>query len=157
MDRKTRQAGARLRLILSKYGVLPAAARNLWTAIVQGNMLYASELTWSRQKKVEGEYQRAINRMCRATLGAFRSTPLGIVAAESGLTPARALLDHRQAKSIKSLRPTRGWAGSGGDPDERSRPSPRAPGQQPPFGRGRLLRSGVGRPPLLSWPHHRRG
>ena len=41
---------------------------------------------------------RAINRMGRSTLGAFRSTPLGIVAAESGHTPARRLLNHRQAK-----------------------------------------------------------
>ena len=61
-------------------------------------MLYAAELTWGGQKGVEGEYQRAINRMARAALGAFRSTPQGILAAESGLTPALALLDHRQAR-----------------------------------------------------------
>ena len=61
-------------------------------------MLYAAELTWSGQKGVEGEYQRAINRMARAALGAFRSTPQGILAAGSGLTPALALLDHRQAR-----------------------------------------------------------
>lgn len=36
--------------------------------------------------------------MGRATLGVFRSTPLGIVAAGSSLTPARALLSHRQAR-----------------------------------------------------------
>ena len=36
--------------------------------------------------------------MARSTLGAFRSTPQGIMAAESGLTPARALLDNRQAR-----------------------------------------------------------
>ena len=36
--------------------------------------------------------------MGRVTPGAFQSTPLGIVAAESGLTPARALLNYRQAK-----------------------------------------------------------
>ena len=48
-------------------------------------------------KGVAREYQDAINRMGKATLGAFQSTPLGIVTAESGLTPARALLDHRQA------------------------------------------------------------
>ena len=32
-----------------------------------------------------------------------RSTPLGIVAAESGLAPARALLDHRQARFTQRL------------------------------------------------------
>ena len=41
---------------------------------------------------------RAINRMGRSTLGVFRPTPLGIVAAESGHTPARALLNCRQAR-----------------------------------------------------------
>ena len=57
----------------------------------------------SCQIGVEGEYQRAINRMARSTLGAFRSTPQGTLAAESGLTPARALLDHRQASFAQRL------------------------------------------------------
>ena len=45
----------------------------------------------------------AINRMGRDTLGAFRPTPLGIVAAESGHTPARARLNHRQARFAHRL------------------------------------------------------
>ena len=40
-----RQAEAKLRRIVNQYGVPPASARNLQTAIVQGAMLYASELT----------------------------------------------------------------------------------------------------------------
>ena len=63
--------------------------------LAQGTMLYASELTWSGGVWVEGEYQRAINRMGGATLGVFRSTPLGIIAAEGGHMSARALLNHR--------------------------------------------------------------
>ena len=96
-------------------GVPPAAARNLQLAIVQGTMIYASELTWSGRTDVEGEYQMAINRMGRATLDVFRSTPLGIVAAESGLALTRALLDHRQARPTQRLyaRP-RGGNGLGG-------------------------------------------
>ena len=54
-------------------------------------------------KWVAREYQDAINRMGKATLGAFQSTPLRIVTAESGLTPARALLDHRQAGFTRRL------------------------------------------------------
>ena len=100
---KTRQAEARLRRIVNKYGVPPPAARNLQTAIVQGTMLYAAELACSGQKGVEREYQWAINRMGRSTLGAFRSTPQGIVAGESGLTPARALLNRRQARLAQRL------------------------------------------------------
>lgn len=38
----------------------------------------------------------AINRTGRATFEAIRATPVGIVAVESALTPARALLDHCQ-------------------------------------------------------------
>ena len=66
-------------------------------------MLYAAKLTWNEGKNVEGEYQKAINRMGRSTLGAFRSSPLGIVAAESGLTPARAQLNFRQARFAHRL------------------------------------------------------
>ena len=78
-------------------------------------MLYGAELTWNGQKGVEGEYQRAINRMARSTLGAFRSTPQGILAGESGHTPARPLLDYRQARFTHRLlaRPQ-----SGGGPEE---------------------------------------
>ena len=67
---KTRQAEARLRRIVNKYGVPPAAARNLLTSIVQGTMLYAAELTWRGQKGVEKKHQTAINRLGRSTLGA---------------------------------------------------------------------------------------
>ena len=41
--------------------------------------------------------------MGKAALGAFQSPPLGIVMAESGLTPARALLNHRQARFAQRL------------------------------------------------------
>ena len=53
--------------------------------------------------------------MARSTLGSFRSTLQGILAAESGLTPARALLDHRQARFTQRLyaRPR-----EGGGPEE---------------------------------------
>ena len=46
-------------------------------AIVQGTMLYASELTWNGKENVENEYQLAINRMGRASLGAFQTMPRG--------------------------------------------------------------------------------
>ena len=86
-------------------------------ALVQGTMLYAAELTWSGQRGIEGEYQRAINQMARATLGAFRSTLQGILAEESGLTPARALLDHQQARFAYRLH-VRPQARDGGGPEE---------------------------------------
>lgn len=78
-------------------------------------MLYVAELTWSGKKDVEKEYQDAIDRVGRATLGNPQSTPLGIVAAESGLTPARVLLNHHQAGFDRRLyaRPQ-----DGGGPEE---------------------------------------
>ena len=81
----------------------PASTRNLQMAIVQGTMLYGAELTWNGKKTIEGEYQAAISRMGRTTLGVFPSTPRGIVTAESGLTPARPLLNHRQAGFTRRL------------------------------------------------------
>ena len=111
---KTRQAKAKIRRIINQYGVPPGSARALSMSLVQGTMLYAAEPTWNGQKGVEGEYQRAINRMARSTLGVFRSTLQGILAAESGHTPARALLDYRQSRFVQlHARPLRG-----GGPEE---------------------------------------
>ena len=95
---RARAAEASIRRLVTKFRVPPALARNLQQAIVSGTMLYALELTWNGSRKVEMETQMALNRMWRASLGVRQTTPLGIVAAESGLTPARALLDHRQAR-----------------------------------------------------------
>ena len=100
---KTRQVEVRLRRIVSQYGVPPAAARNLQAAIAQGTMLYASELTWNGKSNVEDEYQLAINRMSRASLGDFPTTPRGIIMAESGFTPAKAFIDHRRARFAQRL------------------------------------------------------
>ena len=62
---KTRKAEAKLRRIVSTYGVPSAAARDLQLAIVQGTMLYASELTWNGGEGGRGEHQRAIDRIYR--------------------------------------------------------------------------------------------
>ena len=66
--------------------------------MVQGTMLNVSELTWNDKDKVEGPNQLAMNRMASSTLGVQPSTPRGIIMAESGFTPARALLSHRRAR-----------------------------------------------------------
>ena len=82
MIRKTCRAEARLRRIVNQYGVLPASARNLQAANVQGTMHYASGLTWNGQDKAEAPYQLAINRMAKATMGVHQSTPRGIIMGE---------------------------------------------------------------------------
>lgn len=97
---QARRAEARAQRLTTRYGVPPASARNLQTAIIQGTMQQSSP---GSQKGKDGEYQAAVSRMGRATVGAFRTTQLGIVATESTLTPARALLDHRQARYPQRL------------------------------------------------------
>ena len=89
-------------------------------------MLYASELTWNGQDKVEKPYQLAISRMARATLRVHQTTSRGTIMAESGFTPTGALLDHQRARFAQRLyaRPQRGQG-----PEEiwkESQPSPRA-------------------------------
>ena len=73
-------------------------------------MLYAAELTRKGQRGLEGEYQAAITRMGRVTLGAFKTTPGGIVEGESALTPARAfwITDRRGFHSDLLARPKGG-------------------------------------------------
>ena len=75
-------------------------------------MLYASELTWNGSKRMEKDTQLVLNRMGRASLGVRQTTPLGIIAAESSLTPARALLDHAQARfALRLMARPRGGGG----------------------------------------------
>lgn len=71
---RARAAEASIRRLVTKFGVPPSSARNLQQAIVQGTMLYPSELTWNGSK-MEGEIQTAINWMGRAFLGVRRTTP----------------------------------------------------------------------------------
>ena len=119
-------------------------------AVIQGTTLYVAELAWNGEVRVEGECRRAINTMGRPTLGAFRSTPLGNVLAESGLTPARALLDHHQAKFTRRFfaRP-KGGQGPRRSSPEKDRPSLRASGWQPPSPRRDGRDTGVGKPAVL--------
>ena len=95
---RARAKEAALRRLVTKRGLAPAAARNLLQAIVSGTMLYAQQLSWDGSRKTERETKIVLNRMGRALLGVRQTTPIGIITAESGLTPARALLDHTQAR-----------------------------------------------------------
>ena len=109
---RARRADAAVQKMVGKYGIPSASARNLQQALIHGTLLYAAELSWMGTKKEERDVQVLTNRMGRASLGARRTTPVGIVTAESALPPARALLDHRQASFALRLlsRPV----GSGG-------------------------------------------
>lgn len=90
---------------VNKHGALSALARNLRLAVIQGTLLYASEITWVGESSagMEREYQRVISALGRATLGAFKSTPPAIIMAESELAPARAQPDSRQASFARQL------------------------------------------------------
>ena len=81
-------------------------------------------------KAWEGGYQPAINYMERAALaiGAFRTTPVGIVAVESAFTPTRALLDHRRARFAQRLDQTREGRRPRGSARAAAEPDGGAPG-----------------------------
>ena len=109
---RAREEEAALRRLVTGHGLPPASARNLQQVIVSGTLLYASEPTWNGSRKMERDTQLILNRMGRASLGVRRTTPLGIVAAESSLTPARPLLDHAQARfALRLMSRPRGGGG----------------------------------------------
>ena len=93
---KTRQAEARLLRIVNQYGTPPAAARN------PSQKLYREPCSTHRTSPGTEE-RRSRRSTSRASLGAFHSTPCGIVMAESGFTPVRALLNHRRARFAQRL------------------------------------------------------
>ena len=80
------------------YGIPPASAQNLQQVIIHGTQLYEAELSWHGTKTMEKDVQLLTNRMGRSSLGVRKTTPIGTITAESALSPARALLDHRQAR-----------------------------------------------------------
>jgi len=100
---RAKAAAARLQGLVGRNGIPPSSARNLQLAIIQSTMMYVSELTWTGKGPMENEYQLAINQMARQTLGCLPSTPLGALMRESNLTPAAALLNHRQAQYTHRL------------------------------------------------------
>lgn len=101
-------AEKQLRRLVGKYGVPPASGKLIQVAIIQSTLLYGAKLTWTGKAPEAKDYQLAINRMARGMLGAFPSTPLVPLLAESGLTPVMPLLDHRQTRYVQrtSWQPT---------------------------------------------------
>lgn len=95
---KARQAEARLRRLVYTYKSSPGIGTQLPAGDHPGYPLVRFKALVKRQKRHRGPVPAAINRMGRATLGVFQLTPSGIVTGESGLTPARAHLNFRQAR-----------------------------------------------------------
>jgi hypothetical protein len=95
---RAKAAEKQLRRLVGKFSIPPASVRNIQVAIIQSTLLYGAELTWTGEALEARDYQLAINRMARGMIGAFPSTSLGPLIAESGLIPAIPLLDHRQSR-----------------------------------------------------------
>jgi hypothetical protein len=100
---RARATEKQLRRLIGKFGVPPASARNIQIAIIQSTLMYGAELTWTGKAPDAKGYQPAIYRMARGTIGAFQSTPLGPLLAESGMMPAVPLLNHRQSRYAQRI------------------------------------------------------
>ena len=87
----------RLSAFMRRNGVPPLSARHLQEAIVGSTLMYGTEITWRDQSFMRNGIQRAINRMSRASLGVFGSTPVGFLEAMGGSMPAVPRLKMRQA------------------------------------------------------------
>ena len=100
---------------------------------------------------MEKDYQKIISKMGRATTGNFRSTPLGIVIAESKLAPAGPLLDFRQACfAKKTVGPAQRTQRARRNPgEEGGRADGKASTKFIPEERGEARRESVGRAPPL--------
>jgi hypothetical protein len=67
--------------------------------------MYGAKSSWNRKIPEARDYQLAINRIARGSTGMLPSTPLGNLLAESGLTLATTLLNHRQSCYAQRLLP----------------------------------------------------
>lgn len=100
---KAKSQQARFNRVCRKTGLPPGSTANLQRAVVQSIATYGIELDGIRKKAPQDkqrvqEFQRVINAQARATTGNFKSTPVGILMAESGMRPAAAIKKGREAR-----------------------------------------------------------
>ncbi len=93
---KAKSVQIQIKHLSGTYGFAPGLVRRIQIAAVQSIALYGAELWWRRQKNHEYKVQQLINRQARAITGMYPSTSIQALISESGLVPARILLDHRQ-------------------------------------------------------------
>ena len=91
---RARRADAALQKMVGKYGIPPASVRNLQQALIHGTLLYTAELSWAGTRREERNIQVLTNKMGRASLGVRKTTPVGIIIAES-VTPSRVNYPYR--------------------------------------------------------------
>lgn len=82
--------------------------------------MYGSEVTWRGQRSVSETVQRSVNRMARASLGVFGSTPVSFLQSFGGSMPAVQRLNQRQAafaaRTVCSTHPSTRQIASGTTP-----------------------------------------
>lgn len=96
--KKAHAAQARIRGLTKSYGLPPGLVRKIEIAAVQSIALFGAEIWWRGQKTHQEELQKLLNKQARAITGMYQSTPIGPLMSESGLVPARMMLDYRQQK-----------------------------------------------------------
>ncbi len=93
---KAKSVEIQIKHLSATYGLAPGLVRRIQIAAIQSVALYGAEIWWKRQKNHEHKVQQLINHQARAIAGMYPSTPIQALISESGLVPARILLDHRQ-------------------------------------------------------------
>ena len=102
--KNARAADAPLWSLTGLHGVVPACVRAVLIGCVQAVALYWSELWWDpMERSRRDDLQLLLNRQARSTLGALRSTPIGTLMTDSGLTPAAVALDAWQQRCVWRL------------------------------------------------------
>jgi ribonuclease HI len=101
--RKARNAESRVRSLCRMQGLAPGLVHRIQVAAVQSVALYGAELWWRGQKDQLTGMQRMINRQARAITGMLKTTPIGLLNREAGLTPAEVLLEGRQLRYTARL------------------------------------------------------
>ncbi|KAJ5453717.1 uncharacterized protein N7458_004673 [Penicillium daleae] len=101
--RKARNAESRVRSLCRIQGLAPGLVHRIQVAAVQSVALYGAELWWRGQKDRLTGMQRMMNRQARAITGMLKTTPMGLLNREAGLTPAVVLLEGRQLRYTTRL------------------------------------------------------
>jgi len=102
--KKARLAEARLQNLTNIYGVVLKSISPVEVACVNAVALYGSKLKWDPNKvRRQDDLQPVLNRQARYILCAPPTSPRGVLMRESGLTPARVILESRQQQFAARL------------------------------------------------------
>lgn len=102
--KKAQAAEARIIILTRTYGLPPRLIRKIQTTTTQAIVFLVLRYGGLAKRRVKKKFRNyLIDKQGRVITGMYRSTPIAPLMSESGLIPARIMLDYRKHKHAYRL------------------------------------------------------